>query len=125
MNKSVLDDNSEPLLYWVAIKGAAAPYTSLPMPVSVMQKAQVQVGSTPSEPTLWGIASGGEDISVAGMESNYDLLIGYKTSEEQLAAVRTYIGASIEDARDEFVRAIREETVIWGSEKLKKHWQKN
>jgi hypothetical protein len=48
-----------------------------------MRKAKVRVGDTPDEPTLWGFGMDDEEMPAG---SNYSILIGYKTPEEQDAS---------------------------------------
>src|SRR5580693_5103987 len=93
-------DNNEPPFFWVAIKGPMVPHWPFPVPLSAMRKAKIRVGNTPAEPTLWGFGMDDEEMPVCS--SNYGILIGYKTREEQAAAVRTFLEAPFDVARAEF-----------------------
>jgi hypothetical protein len=103
-------------LYWLAIRDTAVPHWPFPATVAQMQRATVQVGEN-GEETVWLIPpASGETIpklpSNLGLQSNYSALIGYRTREQQLAAVDLFLTAPIEVARAEAQRALAEETVI-------------
>lgn len=109
---TAMTDNNEPLFFWVAIKGPTVPHWPFPVSLSAMRKAKIRVGDTPDELTMWAFY---RDERVPG-GSNYDILIGYKTPEEQAAAVHTFLKAPLDVAQAEFLRAVRDEAVIWGQQ---------
>ena len=115
-------ETKAPNLYWVAIKGAAVPHCSLPMSETDMKEAKVRVGESPDEPTMWGIKGWRNLPDTPIMHSNYDALIGYKTQEEQLTAVGKFLHESGSVALAAFLQATMDDTIIWGSDKIKKRW---
>ena len=83
-----------------------------------MRRSIVQVGRNPSKQTIWSIASaraGDTEAEPLGLKSNYDLLIGYRTAQEQEAAVARFLTGTDADIRMEFRRAQREEVIIRGN----------
>jgi hypothetical protein len=76
-----------------------------------MRKATVHVGELPGEQTFWSF---GADIA---LKSNYDVVVGYKTAEEQAAAVQTFLTAPFDIAKACLRRAVKQEAVIWGSQR--------
>ena len=108
----------DPHLYWVASRGAALPHYPIPYPASVMRRSIVHVGRNSSEQTIWLIASartGDTAAEVFGLKSNYDLLIGYRTAQEQEAAVSRFLTGTDADIRMELRRAQREAVIIRGN----------
>jgi hypothetical protein len=98
--------SAEPEFYWVAICGSRVPSCAFPVTLSRMQRATVVVGDTPGHQTIWDIDA------VTPLTSNFDFLIGYRTPQEQAAAVRTFLDAPIETARAELRRPLQRGPVI-------------
>ena len=78
-----------------------------------MRNSAVHVWELPGEQTVWSI---GDPEPLPGLTSNYEVLIGYKTAAAQRAAVRKLLHSPIQKARAEYLRALLQETVIWGRE---------
>ena len=105
-------------LYWVASRGTALPHYPIPYSASVMRRSIVHVGRNSSEQTIWLIASartGDTAAEALGLKSNYDLLIGYRTAQEQEAAVSRFLTGTDADIRMELRRAQREAVIIRGN----------
>jgi hypothetical protein len=103
-------------LYWIAIHGPAVPSWPLPTPAAMMRKATVWVGER-GEQTLWlfpGSCTAAEGMTpeLPELQSNYDVLIGYRTRKQQIAAVSLLLTAPIEMARAEVRRAAAAGSVI-------------
>jgi hypothetical protein len=95
-------------LYWVALRGPAILCWPTAITIDAMRRSAVIVGES-GEPTVWAI-----DAPERAGESNYDVLIGYKTPEEQEAAVETFLRAPLKEARAAYLLAVQKEVVIWG-----------
>ena len=71
-------------------------------------------GETPEEPTLW-LIPGEDDTSTPlppEMRSNYEWLAGFRTAEQQQAAAKVLLTASMNIVTAEVNRIAREEVVI-------------
>ncbi|MGA8758492.1 MAG: hypothetical protein WB611_19635 [Stellaceae bacterium] len=94
--------------------------TPLPNPISRFGDAAVDRACREKlqRAKIWLIASartGDTAAEVFGLKSNYDLLIGYRTAQEQEAAVSRFLTGTDADIRMELRRAQREAVIIRGN----------
>jgi hypothetical protein len=93
--------DDQPEFFWVALQGCKAPHCGFSVSLSRMRQATVVLGENPDQQTLWDIDN------ILGAESNYDLLVGYPTAEEQRTVAHTFLDAPIEEDRAELQRMQR------------------
>ena len=111
--ESDTDNNDDPELYWVAIRGAAVPSWPYPVKEDVMRRAVVIVGRSPGETTSWLLPGTHATVS-SERQSNYDYLIGYHSLADQKAGITKLLHGTLAEARAEVVRATRQGTIIFG-----------
>jgi hypothetical protein len=83
-----------------------------------MERTAVHVGRA-GKPSIWGFAFHEGDEPAIPIDSNYDVLVGYRTEAEQQRALRIFLEAPIETALAECERVIKQETCIFGGRRGK------
>jgi hypothetical protein len=111
--QSDTDNNDDPELYWVAIRGAAVPSWPYSVREEVMRRAVVIVGRSLGETTSW-LLPGTRATVTSEMQSNYDYLIGYHSLADQKDGITKLLHGTLAEARAEVTRGTRRGTIIFG-----------